>query len=134
VTERRRFARERESVPKARHFAQRVLSGLPEEIVSTVALMVSELATNAVQHAATDFEVAIEQVDGEIRVEVSDNGGGQATRRSPAPSESSGRGLQLVEVMADQWGVRVAPRNTGKTVWFQLVATTESESFQSSAS
>ena len=50
-----RFRSERSSVPAARRFATSALAELPKETLQAVELMVSELATNCVLHARTDF-------------------------------------------------------------------------------
>jgi PAS domain S-box-containing protein len=91
-----------------------------------MALMLSELATNAVQHAATEFEVAItlgalaEGTDGArwVRVAVSDEAPGYPAPEEPAADAPRGRGLLIVESLADAWGVEVQRGRPGKTVWF----------------
>jgi anti-sigma regulatory factor (Ser/Thr protein kinase) len=84
-----------------------------------IAVMVSELATNALRHAETSFSVRVDQTPGSVRVEVADGGDGRPAVQSPAPSEPSGRGLRIVESLSDAWGVTAAS-GTGKTVWFTL--------------
>ena len=81
-------------------------------------LMACELATNCVQHAGTDFELAISDRQGEIRVEVSDAGCGRPTLRSPSVLEPSGRGLRIVQALSQAWGV--VPGWAGTRVWFTL--------------
>jgi anti-sigma regulatory factor (Ser/Thr protein kinase) len=95
-----------------------VLRGHPPAHVDAVELMVSELATNSVKHAHSDFKVSISDSRGEIRVEVRDTGRGQPVLRFPAPTEPSGRGLRIVEVLSRAWGTVDSPH--GKTVWFTL--------------
>ena len=80
--------------------------------------MVSELATNAVKHARSDFKISVDDSGGEIRVEVSDTGPGQPVLRFPASLERSGRGLRIVEALSGAWGTVDSPG--GKTVWFTL--------------
>ena len=72
--------------------------------------MVSELATNCIRHAEAEFEVTIESHRNEVRVEVSDDAGGTPTKRSPAPEEPRGRGLQIVEMFSDALGGRAGAR------------------------
>ncbi len=114
----RRFHCRPESVAGARHFVRDVLSDQPREIVEAAELMASELATNSVRHAHSDFELAILLSRDEIRVEVSDHGQGQPVPRSPTPREHSGRGLQIVQELSDAWGIGPSPN--GKLVWFTL--------------
>lgn len=106
----------------ARRFALSLMDGLSEELRDGVEVMVSELATNAQLHAATDFEVAVERSDedGRIRVAVSDKGAGEPTLLRPEPTDLHGRGLQIVMMLSDAWGTDWAPDHQGKTVWFEL--------------
>ncbi|MFD7708185.1 ATP-binding protein [Streptomyces sp. NPDC059785] len=95
-----------------------------------VALVVGELAANAVQHGRApgrDFglRLALDGVTGVVRVEVAD---AASAKRPPAgpPSVSlegeSGRGLFLVDVLAERWGW--SPRQpVGKTVWAEVAVT-----------
>jgi anti-sigma regulatory factor (Ser/Thr protein kinase) len=114
----RRFPCQPESVPDARHFVRDALSAQPREIVEAAELMTSELATNSVRHARSDFELAILLTPRKIRVEVSDHGEGRPVPRSPTTREQSGRGLQIVLQLSDDWGV--TPSDNGKLVWFAL--------------
>jgi anti-sigma regulatory factor (Ser/Thr protein kinase) len=114
----RRFPCQPESVPGARHFVRDALRAQPREIVEAAELMTSELATNSVRHAHSDFELAILLSRQEIRVEVTDHGQGQPVPRSPTTQEQSGRGLQIVLELSDAWGVD--PSANGKLVWFAL--------------
>ncbi len=120
MTERRAFAGAPESVPSARHFVTAAVAGLPKEISDHAALMVSELATNAVKHGGSDFEVLVERRPDELYVEIVDTGDGLPTVRRSLPQDSSGRGLHIVEALANTWGVRAASSGPGKTVWFTL--------------
>jgi anti-sigma regulatory factor (Ser/Thr protein kinase) len=83
--------------------------------------MVSELATNAIRHARAEFELSVANVDGEIRVEVSDGAGGQPRMRNAGPDDVTGRGLQIVNLLSEAWGVEHRP-DSGKTVWFTITA------------
>jgi anti-sigma regulatory factor (Ser/Thr protein kinase) len=114
----RRFHCQAESVAGARHFVRDVLSEEPRETMEAAELMTSELATNSVRHAHSDFELAILRSRDEIRVEVSDHGPGQPIMRSPTPREQSGRGLRIVQELSENWGISPSPN--GKLVWFTL--------------
>jgi anti-sigma regulatory factor (Ser/Thr protein kinase) len=89
----------------------------PIEITDAVEPMASELATNCVRHAHTDFEFTIHS-QARIRVEVRDTGRGRPRLLSPTPRDASGRGLRIIESMSDAWGV--IPAADGKAVWFTL--------------
>lgn len=108
-----------QSVPAARRFAVDALSELPARALEAVELMVSELATNCIRHERRSFQVGIQWSDGELRVEVTDSGSGVPRMQSPGPDEPSGRGLQIVNMLSDGWGVE-AEAPAGKTVWFTL--------------
>jgi anti-sigma regulatory factor (Ser/Thr protein kinase) len=109
-----------DSVPTARHFVTDAIGDIPREISERAALMVSELATNAIKHGGTDFELRVERTPDELYIEIADSGGGSPTVRRALPQDSSGRGLHIVEALADKWGVRPANSGPGKTVWFTL--------------
>jgi hypothetical protein len=53
-----------------------------------------------------------------VRVAVSDDGDRLPRLRTPEPREHSGRGLQIVRALADDWGVTENVGGPGKTVWF----------------
>lgn len=118
----RRFEHAPSSVPAARRFATEALRGAPRETVESVALMVSELASNCIRHTDSGFEMTITRTAGEIRVEARDGGDGQPQLRSPNPSDASGRGLRIVEMLSGAWGVK-RPRGPGKVVWFSIAPT-----------
>jgi anti-sigma regulatory factor (Ser/Thr protein kinase) len=116
----RAFTAEALSVAASRRYVRDVLRWHPAAHVDAVELMVSELATNSVKHAHSDFKISINDSGGEIRVEVRDTGRGQPVLRFPAPTEPSGRGLRIVETLSRAWGTVDSPR--GKTVWFTLAS------------
>ena len=82
--------------------------------------MLSEIATNAVQHAATEFEVEVEIIDDGrvVRVAVTDGAHGFPSPETAGDDAARGRGLQIVGTLADAWGVDVQRDPAGKTVWF----------------
>lgn len=117
MTSARTFNSRPDSVPAARRFARDVLRGQSGDLVDAAELMVSELATNCVQHAQTDFEITICARD-QVRIEVRDTDHGQPQVQSPPPQAPSGRGLRIVQEISDEWGI--IPSSSGKTVWFAL--------------
>jgi anti-sigma regulatory factor (Ser/Thr protein kinase) len=114
----RAFRNRRESVTEARHYVLGELSDVGRDTTDVVALLVSELATNCIRHAGSEFTVRLERDTDGLTVFVTDRGGGSPVVRSPGPREPSGRGLRIVESMADGWGVDA--ESGGKTVWFRL--------------
>ena len=110
------------SVREARAFTRRVLdaAAIPSDSREQAALMVSELVTNAVVHAASG--VCVRVVTGPVtRIEVEDEG---EPLPEPVPVPGSGDltpgglGLAIVDALATRWGTYDADR--GKTVWFEL--------------
>lgn len=99
--------------------------GLPPGISETAEHVVAELATNAATHARVpgrSFLLALTATPNLLRVEVTDTCGDvlPVPVPQPAPAESeSGRGLLLVEALADRWGVTEGPAPR-KTVWAEL--------------
>lgn len=104
------------SVGAARRFLARTLAEWDlGEVEWQATQLLSELATNAVLHAGTDFTVSVDVLEDALRVQVRD-----ASRRSPRARRyglgaTTGRGLGLVEALAQDWGVEVD--GSGKTVW-----------------
>ncbi|MEW2066580.1 SpoIIE family protein phosphatase [Streptomyces sp. NPDC007346] len=98
----------------------------PEQVDSAV-LMVSEMATNVLVHTDGDAlmvaEVSGERGERRLRVEVADASDELPHKRRPGEMASSGRGLVLMEMLADAWGVD--PRGEGKSIWFELYESTE---------
>jgi anti-sigma regulatory factor (Ser/Thr protein kinase) len=112
------FAGDSTSIREARDFVTSVLesSGWPTEQIDDVRLIVSELATNAVLHAGSPFEVQV-HLDGDLRVRVRDDHPERAPVLRPVRDEvPGGRGLHIVARLADAWGVVQGDRN--KATWF----------------
>ncbi|MET9967460.1 ATP-binding protein [Streptomyces sp. NPDC006356] len=90
----------------------------------TVAAIVAELAANAVTHGRVpgrDFELRLSLPTGSVRIEVSDTRTGPRPPkpgdvRPPHPLDERGRGLVLVEALADRWEVLDRDPAPGKTV------------------
>jgi serine/threonine-protein kinase RsbW len=109
------------SVTKARRLATDALANVPKETRDAVEVLLSEVATNCVRHTSSEFTVRVSLSDNHIRVDVTDQGDGRPELRSPRPSEPSGRGLRIVDLLSDRWGVTFETDSAGKTVWFELV-------------
>jgi hypothetical protein len=88
-------------------------------LVEDAAVITTELATNAVVHAQTEFTVSVcRRPDGTIRVTVADGSPEPPRQRHPEPFDGSGRGLRLVAAIATGWGTDAL--TDGKVVWAQL--------------
>ena len=90
-----------------------------DDFIELVLLLTSELVTNAYRHAGTETRVSV-RLDGDCaRVEVRDVGRGEPELRPLDADRTDGRGLQIVDALADRWGYH---SNAGGTaVWFELV-------------
>lgn len=123
TTQSRSFPRTASSVPEARAYLAAALQDRRGQGTETAALLLSELATNAVLHGDGDrFEVGIRFDAGHrgIRVAVSDEGDGTPLRQRPDADDEHGRGLQLVSLLSTSWGVDTVPGAPTKTVWFEV--------------
>ena len=115
----RSFPNRTASIRDARRFVGDALATRHAAESDAVVLMVSELATNSLRHAGTEFTVAVHTAGHVARIEVTDSGPGTPAPRSPSPVEPSGRGLRIVAELSDDWGVRDDAAGT-KTVWFTV--------------
>ncbi|MFD8200450.1 ATP-binding protein [Streptomyces sp. NPDC059701] len=133
-----RFAMCFSSTPRGVRLARRLCAhrldawGIPygSDAHDAVTLIASELCANAVRHghvAGRDFHVLLiaDPATGTVRIEVTDTRGERLPRLPAVVPEDGdgGRGLLLVETLADRWGC--SPRSTGgpgKTVWAECAA------------
>ncbi|MEO6317892.1 MAG: ATP-binding protein [Acidimicrobiales bacterium] len=88
-------------------------------LIPAAALLTSELATNAVVHAAEDFEVEVANTGHGIHVAVTDPSTAQAAMVQASEVTEHGRGLRVVDAVASSWGVDRMD-GSGKSVWFEL--------------
>jgi hypothetical protein len=116
----RAFAFSRDAPAAARHFAVDAVRRLgAADLADDTALVVTELAANAIVHAQSGFTVDIRPGQGTLRISVSDAGPvphGAAGARLPAVPL---HGLGAVDSLARRWGVEPQGR-TGKSVWVEL--------------
>jgi anti-sigma regulatory factor (Ser/Thr protein kinase) len=95
---------------------------MSEESLSTLALLVSELVSNAVVHSdappTSNIKLCARRLGAEgVRVEVTDQGSGfTVIPRDPSRLEG-GYGLYLVDTQATKWGI---DRQSGTCVWFEI--------------
>jgi anti-sigma regulatory factor (Ser/Thr protein kinase) len=91
-------------------------------------LIVAELAANAVQHGRVpgrDFHLALARDATTVRIEVTDTRTeGTPVAAVPGDLRDTGRGMLLVEHLADRWDWHPRPDGPGKTVWAEYVLPT----------
>ncbi len=114
---------EPERIAEAREQMRQLLHDWTDrDQLDSAVLMVSEMVTNVLVHTDGDAllvaEVACAAKSRRLRVEVSDTSDELPHKRHPGEMASSGRGLVLMEMLADAWGVD--PRGEGKAIWFEL--------------
>jgi hypothetical protein len=112
--------------PHAPAEARAAVEGLPAgslepPLAHTARLLTSEIVTNSVRHAGAgehgDFGFELVLSPASVRVEVADRGPGFVPAPvQPGPEDPGGRGLLLVDSLADRWGTA----DGGRRVWFEL--------------
>jgi PAS domain S-box-containing protein len=95
-----------------------MVSSGAEHLVEPATLLLSEVVTNAFVHVGTQVLVLVWSTADGVRVEVEDGGTHVPARRHYAGTAGTGRGLKLLDELADRWGTE--GRSTGKTVWFEV--------------
>ena len=107
----------------ARRSVTSIEAGLPLRVRHRVALVVSELIANAVQHGGAgpseEIEVHVASSSHRLRVEVVDPGWGDFKAPPRIQHPDGGYGLLLVEHLSDEWG-REATDSGGSLAWFEL--------------
>lgn len=115
------FTPELSSLAAVRRFLANALAGWGDgDAVADAQLVVNELATNAIQHAASAFSVSVKVTGSEVQIRVWDASSSAPTPTVVGPTAIRGRGLILVTALATRWGVDPVP--DGKVVWAELVA------------
>ena len=110
------FPNEPTSVRKARLMVAETLdaSGVDPDIP---VIVTSELASNALKHAETGFEVSVILEQDAVRIEVQDGAGAMGVA-SDIARDTGGLGLRFVEHFSTEWGVEI--RGEDKAVWVRL--------------
>lgn len=119
---RQRFEGVHSNAAEARLFVTDAVAGLAVDH-ETIELLVSELATNAIRHARTAFEVCVAAPASRVRIEVADE-----SPVEPAPvemTEEGGFGLAILDAMTSAWGSGLT--DGGKVVWFEVARTQPAE-------
>lgn len=114
-------------VGRARRWARSRLVGsgigVDEPLAETLILLISELVTNAVVHTGSEAELRMcfsgaGAVVGTVRVEVVDTSARPPRQRHAAGEDTNGRGLELVDGLADRWGWQ--QEGAGKRIWCEV--------------
>lgn len=108
------FIAKPESVAAVRTFIKESLGGAP--CADDVTLVASELATNVVNHARTDFTVEIHH-NTHVTLTVSD---GSSIIPAIEDLTADQRGLKIVDRISSKWGIETTP--TGKAIWAMFPA------------
>ena len=118
-----------ESVGRVRQFATRTLASWgAQQLEDDVRVVASELATNALLHARTEFTLGLTLDGDRLRVILADGSSVQPRmRRFDSTESTTGRGLRMVAALAQAWGVE--KDGLGKAVWceFRVVSASAAE-------
>jgi anti-sigma regulatory factor (Ser/Thr protein kinase) len=90
------------------------------DTLDTAALLTTELVSNAIRQSRDELVITVGLAGGRVRVGVADSSHRRPQLVQVGSRDTSGRGLHLVEALADRWGVEPDNRGLGKTVWFEL--------------
>ncbi|MFE3071845.1 ATP-binding protein [Streptomyces sp. NPDC059247] len=110
-------------VGRARRWARSRLAGSgigdDEPLAETLVLLISELVTNAVVHTGCPAVLRmLFGAEGGVRVEVADRSDRPPRPRHAQGEDTNGRGLELVDGLADRWGWE--PEGRGKNIWCEV--------------
>lgn len=113
-------------VGRARRWARSRLIGSgmedDEPVAETLILLISELVTNAVVHTGCPAVLRMlfgsTGSTGTVRVEVADTSCRPPRPRHAEGEDTGGRGLELVDGLADRWGWQ--PEGAGKRIWCEV--------------
>ena len=105
------------SVRIARHEVEQVIADYPEDVRATVALLTSELASNAVVHGQSAFTVRAHADRSVVHVAICDSGGRQPAIVAREATTKGGWGLSMVDAIASRWGIDA---DDTTTVWFEI--------------
>lgn len=116
-----------ESAVIARWFLDDLLTswGVESATRDDALLLADELVSNATRHARAAITVSVVGDADRLRVTVIDDDRRIPVLGTPAQEDTSGRGLLLVDVLADRWGVDSMVAEVGKAVWFELAWPTQ---------
>ena len=107
------------SATRARALAREQFGAMcSRDALDVVALLVTELVTNAILHARTPLQLTLEMRPGVVRICVEDESNEQPMLQHYEADAVTGRGLALVDRLSSSWGVDAIP--SGKVVWCEV--------------
>jgi len=89
--------------------------GAADPVTSDAVLAISELATNSLRAGSTHFTIGFTLEADSVRIAVHDSAPGLPLQRRAGRTEVNGRGLEIVDALASDWGT--ATDADGKEVW-----------------
>jgi len=104
------------AVRTARRAVNDWLEDEPEALRSSVALVATEMVSNAIRYGRPPIRLELQRVAGHVRVVVRDDGGGEPRQRPPGPS--GGWGLHIVDRLATRWGAAAGATE----IWAEIEA------------
>lgn len=117
------------TLPRSEHAPQRARRQLAElchdcsrDVLDTAQLLVSEVVTNALRHTEGGIRMRAVLTAEQLQVEIGDAAVNQPEVGRPGPADEGGRGLQILDALATEWGIGVRPSWTWarKSVWFRI--------------
>ena len=107
-----------QAAAEARRWIETLSNVMEPPVLNDVRFLVNELVTNGVKYGQSWVRIRVDVEGTTVRVEVSDPGPGFSPKVGvPALEQTSGRGLYLVDRIADRWGVSA---DDDTTVWFEI--------------
>ena len=105
------------SLREGRRFVAETLRAwrVDERRIEPVLLVANELVANAIVHARSAPVLSLEEAGPDLVLRVTDSSPNAPVPRAATPDESGGRGLIIVEALADRWGFDA--HSSGKVVW-----------------
>ena len=106
-------------LPYVREFLRSVDGHLPDKVRETLALLATEVVSNAVRYGEPPVELEVIWLAGTARIVVRSGGPRFGWEGRPAqPTPEGGWGLEFVDILADRWGIkRLAD---GNEVWLEM--------------
>jgi anti-sigma regulatory factor (Ser/Thr protein kinase) len=107
-----------DSVRRSRSVVRRIVDSCPPDFVESATLLTDELVTNAIRHGMPPIVLTVRFDAHVLIIEVVDCGPGNPEAREVDATAERGRGLNIVDQLADDWGVHELQK--GKRVWCRL--------------